>query len=127
MSEIRDRQHHVDVASNQANNNIQIQQKAQEFQPAADIEEAKDEYIVTVDLPGVNAEEIQVHLDKEILTIEAHSEIEGFLPRVYRRHFRVMRGLDSAQCRADYKQGILTLRLPKPSKAIPQQIKISCE
>ena len=127
MSEIRDHEHHVNVATDQPNDNVQIQQRIQEFQPSADIEEAKEEYIVTVDLPGVNANEIQVNLDKEILTIEAHSEIEGFLPRVYRRQFRVMRGLDSAKCRADYKQGILTLRLPKPSKAIPQQIKISCE
>lgn len=104
-----------------------IQVKYQNIQPDVDIEEAKDDYIVTVDMPGLDPSTIDVKLDKEILTVEAKSEIEGLAPRHYYRQFRVMRGLDAAQCRADYKHGVLTLKLAKPLTEKPQQIKISCE
>jgi HSP20 family protein len=103
------------------------QAKYQLVTPASDIEEAKEDYVVNIDMPGLNPSDIEVKLDKEILTVEAKAEVEGLPPRIYRRQFRVMKGLDASQCRADYKQGVLTLKLAKPKSAKPQQIKIQSE
>ena len=104
-----------------------VEVKCVEFQPPVDIEETKDEYILNVDMPGVDPNAIDVNLDKDILSIGAKAEIDGLPTRCYRRQFRVMRGLYPAKCKADYKLGVLTLRLAKPSSQIPHQIKISCE
>ena len=105
----------------------QVKVRYQHIQPDVDIEEGKDDYIVTVDMPGLDPKDIDLKLDKELLTVEARATIGGLMPRHYYRQFRVMRGLDAAQCRADYKLGVLTLRLAKPATAKPQQIKIACE
>lgn len=113
----------VQVTGKETNGQV----KYQAVTPLADIEEAKEDFIVNIDMPGLNPSDIEVKLDKEILTVEAKAEIEGLPPRLYRRQFRVMRGLDAARCRADYKQGVLTLRLAKPKTAQPQQIKIQSE
>ena len=98
-----------------------------QVQPDVDIEEDKEDYILSMDMPGLAPENIDVKLDKDLLTVEAKAEIEGLAPREYFRQFRVARGLDAAKCRADYKLGVLTLRLAKPQTAKPQQIKICCE
>ena len=97
------------------------------IQPAADIIETKDSFIVNMDMPGLDPAAITVNLDKEILTVEAKSEVDGFPPQMFYRQFRVMRGLDASRCRADYKQGVLALTLAKPTSAQPQQIKIQAE
>ena len=89
-----------------------VEVKCVEFQPPVDIEETKDEYILNVDMPGVDPNAIDVNLDKDILSIGAKAEIDGLPTRCYRRH---------------YKLGVLTLRLAKPSSQVPHQIKISCE
>lgn len=123
------------VQSCHCNDNLQVnggeQQQTEEHlvrvQPAADIIESKDSFIVNLDMPGLDPSKITVNLDKEILTVEAKSEADGFAPQMFYRQFRVMRGLDASKCRADYKQGVLTLTLAKPSSAQPQQIKIQAE
>lgn len=104
-----------------------VEVKCVEYQPPVDIEETKDEYILNVDMPGVDPSAIDVNLDKDILSIGAKAEIDGLPARLYRRQFRVMRGLNPDKCKADYKLGVLTLRLAKPSSEVPHQIKISCE
>lgn len=107
------------------------QQKQEEriprIQPAADIIETKESFIVNMDMPGLDPNKITVNLDKETLTVEAKSEVDGFPPQMFCRQFRVMKGLDAAKCRADYKQGVLSLNLQKPTSAQPQQIKIKAE
>lgn len=101
--------------------------KFQQIQPDVDIEETNNDYILSVDMPGLDPKDIDVKLDKDVLTVEAKAEIEGLAPRHYYRQFRVMKGLDASLCRADYKLGVLSLRLAKPAVAKPQQIKICCD
>ena len=104
-----------------------VKVRACQVHPDCDIEEAKEDYVIRMDMPGLDPAGIDVKLDKDILTVEAKVEIEGLAPRRYYRQFRVMRGLDAAKCQADYKLGVLTLNLAKPQGAQPQQIKICCE
>lgn len=104
-----------------------VKVRACQVHPDCDIEEAKEDYVIRMDMPGLDPAGIDVKLDKDILTVEAKAEIEGLASRRYYRQFRVMRGLDAAKCQADYKLGVLTLKLAKPQSAQPQQIKICCE
>lgn len=104
-----------------------VKVRACRVSPDCDIEEAKDDYIVRMDMPGLDPEKIDVKLDKDILTVEADSAVDGLETRHYYRQFRVMRGLDAEKCQADYKLGVLTLTLAKPQTAKPQQIKITCD
>ena len=104
-----------------------VKVRACQVHPDCDIEEAKEDYVIRMDMPGLDPAGIDVKLDKDILTVEAKVEIEGLAPRRHFRQFRVMRGLDAAKCQADYKLGVLTLKLAKPQSAQPQQIKICCE
>lgn len=104
-----------------------VKVRACQVHPDCDIEETKEDYVIRMDMPGLDPAGIDVKLDKDILTVEAKVEIEGLAPRRYFRQFRVMRGLDAAKCQADYKLGVLTLKLAKPQSAQPQQIKICCE
>ncbi|MBR4984624.1 MAG: Hsp20/alpha crystallin family protein [Proteobacteria bacterium] len=113
---------HNDKASKDA-----VKVRTCQVYPDCDIEEAKDNYIVRMDMPGLDPAHIDVKLDKDILTVEANAAIEGLAPRRYFRQFRVMRGLDAAKCQADYKLGVLTLKLSKPQTMQPQQIKITCD
>jgi len=124
----------IQCCSNNTNDKVEVrgdhapaQPKLRRIQPPADIAEAKEDFILCMDMPGLNPNDISVKLDKEILTVEAKSEVEGLPPRIFYRQFRVMNGLDASKCRADYKQGVLTLSLAKPTTAQPQQIKIQSE
>jgi HSP20 family protein len=101
--------------------------RIQHVQPATDILETAENFSIRLDMPGLSPDDISVKLDKEVLTVEAKSEVEGLAPRMFYRQFRVMRGLDATKCRADYKQGVLALTLAKPTTAQPQQIKIQSE
>lgn len=95
-------------------------------QPVVDIIELSDDYIVRADIAGVKPEDINVSLDRDILTLQARSEVDGLSPRLYARKFRVMRGIDADKIRADYKDGVLTLKLAKPVENKPQKIQIQC-
>lgn len=126
MSEVR-HCNNIPVNEKEHKSNAPVQSKPRVIQPAVDIIETKEDYILHVDMPGLDPNKIGVNLDKDILSLEATAEIEGLPVRCYQRQFRVMRGLDPAKCRADYKAGVLTLKLAKPSSQVPHQIKISCE
>ena len=73
-----------------------VKVRACQVHPDCDIEEAKEDYVIRMDMPGLDPAGIDVKLDKDILTVEAKAEIEGLAPRRYYRQFRVMRGLDAA-------------------------------
>ncbi|MCL2326419.1 MAG: Hsp20/alpha crystallin family protein [Proteobacteria bacterium] len=104
---------------------IAINKVILKVRPTVDIEEAKDSYALSLDMPGIDPQNIEVHLNNEILSIEAKCEIDGLMPRLYTRKFRVMRGLDADSISARYHNGVLALRLAKPSRVAPQQIKIN--
>lgn len=122
----------IECCQDKADVKVQGEQKPaqiriQHVQPATDILETANDFSIRLDMPGVLPDGISVKLDKEILTVEAKSEVEGLAPRMFYRQFRVMKGLDATKCRADYKHGVLALTLAKPTTAQPQQIKIKSE
>lgn len=89
----------------------------------ADVRETDKEYIVEAELPGVNKEDIVIDLHDDVLTLgvdirqEKNEENDGYIYRErqrgsYRRSFNVY-NIDNEKVKASYKDGILTVMLPK--------------
>lgn len=99
----------------------------EEYSPDCDIEETKDAFVVSMDMPGLDVNAIKIELDRDMLCISGMADVEGLRARLYKREFRVMRGVDASKVKADYKLGVLSVTLPKPEAQQARQIKIECE
>ena len=100
--------------------------------PAMDVEETKDELVVTVEVPGLRREDIKVHAQGNTLTITGERKQEAekmahLVERGYGKFQRVI-GLpaevEGTRARATYEQGVLTIHLPKSEQAKPKEIAI---
>lgn len=102
--------------------------------PAVDVIESADGIVLRADLPGVQKDRLDVQVETDSLTIEGelslplsddmqatHAEVA--LPR-YRRVFTLSRDLDPAGVKAEFTNGVLTLRIPKAAHAQPRKIRI---
>lgn len=101
-----------------------------------DITEKDGEYLLEAELPGFDKKDISVSVDGELLTISAtHSEEndekdkDGNYVRRERRYGSFSRsfnadGLDTEHIKADYKNGILSLVMPKAKETQPEVKKI---
>ncbi len=104
--------------------------------PAIDLVETKDNVVVRAELPGMKKEDIEVTLHEGALNIsgERKSEKKVEAQGVYRseRYFgRFQRAVTlpspvaADKVKADYKDGILTVTLPKTEEAKPKQIDVT--
>ena len=98
------------------------------FIPRSDILDLGDEILVIADVPGVSEKEVEVTLDKNVLTIYAAPPVETidkyslrygeYSVGDFERKFVLSEEVDRAKIEAEVKNGILTVHLPKigPSK-----------
>ncbi|MCU1262309.1 MAG: heat shock protein Hsp20 [Bryobacterales bacterium] len=105
------------------------------WSPATDIIETENELVLKVDLPDVQLNDIDVQVENQTLTIKGERHFErddnskGFhrIERSYGtfvRSFTVPSTVDTEKVAADYKNGVLTVRLPKKEAAKPRQVKV---
>jgi HSP20 family protein len=103
--------------------------------PPVDIQETENELIFKADLPGLEMKDIDVRMENATLTIrgerkfEAKKEDGGWhrMERSYgtfERVFTLPNTVDVGNVKADYKNGTLTITLPKKEIAKPRQIKV---
>jgi HSP20 family protein len=103
--------------------------------PAMDISERKDAYLVTVELPGIDAEDLDITMEDGLLTIQgerhfAHDSSEQHFHRVERRYGAFRRSITlPAQVKAEGIQatvdnGALQILVPKMEQAKPKQIQV---
>ncbi len=107
------------------------------YRPNADIFETTDAYIVSVDIPGVSADRIDIRLDTQTLTIngrvepryqsEARRLLQEYGIGDFHRSFRVGENIRADSISADYTDGVLTVTLPKTEAARPRRIEINSE
>ncbi len=104
--------------------------------PAVDIYEGEHELVVKADLPDIKPEELDVRVENNILTIRGERKFEKKVDeknylRVERaygsfaRSFSLASTVNSEAIKADYKDGVLTLSIPKREEAKPKQIKVN--
>ncbi len=102
--------------------------------PPVDVFEDATGITLLADLPGVPKDRLHLQVEAETLTIEAevalevpegteatHAEVN--LPR-YRRVFTLSRELDTDKVSAEFRNGVLTLRIPKAEHAQPKRIEV---
>lgn len=104
------------------------------FTPAVDIYETDKEIVLIADLPGVNADELNIDLKENILRIDADVKapekederevLREFRTGKYYREFNLSQVIDQSKIDAVLKDGVLTLTLPKVEAAKPRKIKI---
>jgi HSP20 family protein len=105
------------------------------FQPAVDIAEDKDAFVVRAELPGVAKEHITVEVKDNHLVLSGKKEAveqgeEGRYRYVesrygsFSRRFELPRNVKSDAIEAAFKDGALTLRIPKAEEAKPKAIEI---
>jgi HSP20 family molecular chaperone IbpA len=103
------------------------------LRPAVNIVEDETGLVLTADLPGATKDALEIHVDQGILTISApvSSDTKGrpiyaeFEWAPYFRQFQIPDAIDQAKMRAEFKNGLLTLHLPKMEAAKPRRIEIS--
>ncbi len=99
-------------------------EKDVDFVPACDFEETENAYLISLDVPGIRKDELQVELSGNTLTIageqsEEKKEGKGAQRSYERYHGRFERSFtlpqvaESEKVEADYKDGVLRIALPK--------------
>ena len=105
------------------------------FSPALDVEETEDAFNLHVELPGVAADDVDVSLEENVLTISGErrfydeKEAEGFrrIERHFGRFHRAVRlpdRVDPDRVAASYRDGLLMISVPKAEEAKPRRIQI---
>lgn len=78
-----------------------------------DLYEKDGEFVLSVEMPGFEVDDINVGWDEGRLTVAAHrSEEERERERTYRRQFRMPKEVDEDEIRARYQNGVLDVYLP---------------
>ena len=103
------------------------------FTPAVDVHETDEEYLVKVDLPGVKSEDVSIEVSENVLAISGSrvpSETGNaqLVERPYGSFARTLtlpQGVDADAIGADYQDGVLELRIPKPAEQKPKKIAIA--
>ncbi|NCD26408.1 MAG: Hsp20/alpha crystallin family protein [Deltaproteobacteria bacterium] len=109
-----------------------------DWSPRVDIVESEQEFLIKADIPGVEKDHVKVSVENGVLTIhgERKSETEEKDAKFHRverftgtfvRRFTVPENVDTEAIKAVFKDGMLTLHLPKTEKALPKAIDIYVE
>jgi HSP20 family protein len=106
-----------------------------EWYPRADVVERDKHYEISIELPGIEKDNVKVSVENGLLTVSGQNEGEhedqgkGYyrLERRYgafSRSFDLPEGVDAEKIEAAYKNGILKLNVPKAPEVMPRKIEI---
>lgn len=103
------------------------------YRPNVDIRDRREEVVFVADIPGSSAEGIDVRFEDGVLSIHAVVTPRGMPGRAvrqeygvgdYRRSFRLGDGFDASRIAADYRQGVLTVRVPRTAAVLPRRVEV---
>jgi len=101
--------------------------------PVADVYERPNEFVVAVDLPGIDRDALEINLENERLMIKGtrvtangeQSKHRMERPQgKFNRSFGLPPAIDPEQIQAEYKDGVLSVHLPKRKEQKPPTVKI---
>ena len=103
--------------------------------PAANIIEADDHFNIELAVPGKKKSDFTIELDEGVLTISSETETKStekdssftrkeFGYSSFKRSFNIPETVSADKISASYKEGILTVSLPKKAEALPQPKKL---
>jgi len=114
----------------------QPQDAVRPWAPSVDVFENENEVVLKADLPGVEQKDIEVKLENGTLTLKgerqfAHDEASKGYRRIERsygaftRYFTLPETVNPENVKAEHKNGVLTVTLPKKEIAKPKTIQVS--
>lgn len=115
--------------------NDDLYESANTFKPAVNIQETDEKFEMEFQVPGMNKEDFRIKFEDGRLEVSAEMEESTadendkfirreFSKRAFKRNFRIAENIvDSDKIVANYKDGILTLTLPKREEAKPEPAK----
>jgi len=103
--------------------------------PAVDVEQTDDEIILRIDLPGMNRDDVSIDVRDRTLIVsgerreEREENHEGFFTRErvvgkFTRSFMLPEGVDPGSVQAQFRDGVLMIRVPRPKQEQPRHIEI---
>jgi HSP20 family protein len=104
--------------------------------PFVDIYETENELVIKADLPDMNEKELDIRVENNTLTIRGERKFEQTVKednylRIERnygsfsRSFGLPNTVNTEAIKADYKNGVLSVELPKSAESKPKQIKVN--
>lgn len=107
-----------------------------DWAPAVDIKEEDKQFILVADIPGVEPENIDIHMEKGILTIKGERDSEKKTERdgykrierehgVFYRRFTMPEGVNPDAINAKTENGVLTITIPKQEQVQARKIKVN--
>ena len=104
--------------------------------PAVDIYETENELVLKADLPAISEKDLDIRVENNMLTIRGERKFESEvrednylrIERTYgsfSRSFSLPNTVNAEAIHAEYKNGVLTVNLPKREESKPRQVKVS--
>ena len=105
------------------------------WNPAVDLYEKDDHFVIKAELPGVDKKDIAIDLKDRVLTLSGERSYENEVKEenYYRRErsygkfqraFTLPADVDSDKIKAEFKDGLLQIEVPKPEQQKPKQVTI---
>ncbi|HVQ36792.1 MAG TPA: Hsp20/alpha crystallin family protein [Pyrinomonadaceae bacterium] len=120
-----------DATQRRAQDNATDEVEGADWYPAADVYENDKSYIVAVDLPGIDRSTLDISVDDDTLAIRGQkADLEARQHRAERprgkflRTFSVPASVDQKGIKADYRDGVLQVHLPKRAERKAQRVEI---
>lgn len=106
------------------------------WSPTVDIYETENELVVKADLPDVSEKDIDVRVENNLLTIRGERKFEKSLSEdnylrversygTFSRSFSLPNTVNAEAIHAEYKNGVLTVTMPKREESKPRQVKVA--
>jgi HSP20 family protein len=102
--------------------------------PPVDVRETEDDFLVEIDIPGASREDVELGVERGVLSIRARIPASGTTPSRYhlrehgprelRRDLTLGDTIDTNGVTAEVSRGVLVIRLPKAVTAKPRRIDI---
>ncbi len=105
------------------------------FAPSVDIQESKDDINLTFELPGMDKKDIKIMVEDGVLTVSGERKLRNeektddyirteIRDGSFSRSFTLPKSIDSGNISADYRDGLLVVKLVKTEEAKPKEIEI---
>ena len=102
-----------------------------DWTPAADIYETETGFMIALDLPGIRRDALEIDIDDNRLVVKGVRAVDDTKTRrserprgKFLRTFAVPASIDQAKIGAEYKDGVLQIRLPKRTEQKAQKIEV---
>ena len=105
------------------------------WSPAVDIYETENDLVVKADLPDLNEKDLDIRVENNMLTIRGERKFEQSVSEdsylrveraygAFSRSFTLPNTVNADAIQAEYRNGVLTVRMPKREESKPKQIKV---